>query len=260
MKVKLIVLFILIFLIILLCFFKYKIKHRFYLEKLYFSGNVEHYEVKEKIPKIIHQTWKTQELPENFKLWSNIIKEKHPDWKYMLWTDESNRNFIKENYSWFLDIYDSYDENIKRVDSVRYFLLYHYGGVYIDMDFICLKSLDGILNTNKAVFGYQFKDENKIGSIANAFMACPPKHHLFELCINMLQYFTKEYVLNSTGPTFLTYMIKNYYFSEELKIYKMPIIYTNEWNEKGCVDYKDCLKKYPNSYMSTFWTGTWNKK
>ena len=50
----------------------------------------------------------------------------HPSWEYKLWTDEDNRNLIKDHYPWFLKTYDEYDVNIKRVDAVRYFYLYHY--------------------------------------------------------------------------------------------------------------------------------------
>ena len=104
------------------------------------NNTKENFNKYDKIPKIIHQTWKSRDLPDNFKKWSKIIKDLHPDWEYKLWTDEDNRNFIKNHYSWFLKTYDNYDVHIKRVDAVRYFYLYHYGGVYIDLDFICLKN------------------------------------------------------------------------------------------------------------------------
>ena len=47
------------------------------------------------IPKIIHQTWKTQEVPEHWKEsqeeWQKLMDY---GWEYMLWTDEDNRNLI----------------------------------------------------------------------------------------------------------------------------------------------------------------------
>ena len=39
------------------------------------------------------------------------------------------------------EIYDNYDVNIKRVDAVRYFYLYHFGGLYVDLDFECIKNI-----------------------------------------------------------------------------------------------------------------------
>ena len=44
------------------------------------------------------------------------------------------RDFVAENYSWFLDTFDNYDQPIQRADAIRYFILVHYGGVYIDLD------------------------------------------------------------------------------------------------------------------------------
>ena len=43
---------------------------------------------------------------------------------------------------WARGSYDGYDIHIKRVDAVRYFYLYHYGGVYLDLDQLCLRELE----------------------------------------------------------------------------------------------------------------------
>lgn len=55
-------------------------------------------------------------------------------WTYKLWTDEDNRNLIKEHYPWFLEQFDRYEYGIQRADAVRYFILHKYGGVYSDLD------------------------------------------------------------------------------------------------------------------------------
>ncbi len=51
-----------------------------------------------------------------------------------LWTDASSREFIAAEYPWFLDTFDGYDHNIQRADAIRYFVLAHFGGIYIDLD------------------------------------------------------------------------------------------------------------------------------
>jgi mannosyltransferase OCH1-like enzyme len=62
------------------------------------------------IPLIIHQTWKTNEVPEKWKepqeSWTNQsvtypLKRKYNEFVYMLWTDEMLDKFIKEQYPWF---------------------------------------------------------------------------------------------------------------------------------------------------------------
>ena len=98
------------------------------------------------IPKIIHQTWKDNNIhhQKNGKKHSSHGKQYHPDWKYMYWTDADNLILIKEYYPWFLDTYNSYPYNIQRADAIRPFILYHYGGLYVDMDTFCLTNFDNV--------------------------------------------------------------------------------------------------------------------
>ena len=37
-------------------------------------------------------------------------------------------------YPWFLETFDNYQFPIQRADAIRYFVLAHYGGIYIDLD------------------------------------------------------------------------------------------------------------------------------
>jgi len=71
------------------------------------------------IPRIIHQTWKTYELPTVFDTWSSTWKTFNPGYDYRLWSDDDNLNFIKSRYPEFLHDYLSYNQHIKRVDAVR---------------------------------------------------------------------------------------------------------------------------------------------
>jgi len=214
------------------------------------------------IPKIIHQTWKTEYLPELYKEWSATFRKLNPGWEYKLWTDDDNEKFIRIYYPWFLKTYQGYDKHIKRVDAVRYFLLYHYGGIYVDMDFACLKSLDSLIekHNTKAIFGYQLPTKDSSHSIANAFMASPPNHFLFEHIIHSLELTKNRDVLDSTGPGLLTEIIKKY-SGTDIKVFEMPIIYTHTWNDKNaCKSVEECRQKFPESYMTTFWTATWQNK
>ena len=40
------------------------------------------------IPKIIHQTWKNNIIPDNWSAAVESCKSKHADYQYILWTDE----------------------------------------------------------------------------------------------------------------------------------------------------------------------------
>lgn len=45
-----------------------------------------------RIPRIIHQTWKTKDVPSPLDQLPQTWKEYLPNWEYILWTDEMNRN------------------------------------------------------------------------------------------------------------------------------------------------------------------------
>lgn len=90
------------------------------------------------IPKIIHQIWLGSDLPAVYKKWQKSWKKFHPDWEYMLWTDESVKDLRLVNET----IFHSTKNLGAKSDILRYELLARYGGLYVDTDFECLKSFD----------------------------------------------------------------------------------------------------------------------
>lgn len=47
------------------------------------------------VPKILHQTWKTREIPEKWQAAQKSCVELHPDYEYRLWTDADSLQFIE---------------------------------------------------------------------------------------------------------------------------------------------------------------------
>lgn len=162
------------------------------------------------IPKIIHQTYKTEEIPDKWINEQKSCQTKNPDFKYILWTDESAREFIKEHYNWFLPTFDSYPFNIMRADVIRYFVLYHYGGVYIDLDDGCSRELDPLL-----AFPSWFRKTDPTG-ISNDIMGSIPKHNFLLKIIDNLKKYNRNWLVSyitimySTGPLFVSVMWKQY--------------------------------------------------
>jgi inositol phosphorylceramide mannosyltransferase catalytic subunit len=60
----------------------------------------------------------------------------------ILGTEKTSRAFISNHYTWFLYVYDSYPYNIQRIDAIKYFVLYHYGGFYLDLDIGCRRTFE----------------------------------------------------------------------------------------------------------------------
>jgi len=104
------------------------------------------------IPRIIHQTWANESIPEKWQEAQKSCLNLHGDYEYkvywffmgiavalangggQLWTNEKSRGFIRKEYPWFLETYDNYPYPIMRADAIRYFILSFYGGVYLDLD------------------------------------------------------------------------------------------------------------------------------
>jgi len=165
------------------------------------------------IPKIIHQTWKTNEIPNIWLYGVNKCKQLHKEYKYILWTDELMNDFIKKEYPAYYDMYISYKYMIQRCDAFRYFVLYKYGGIYLDLDIICKHKLDELFNY-EIVLG---KSPN-MNIITNSFIMSSKKNDLMLYCIknlnknnNNYKYLGKHlHVMYSTGPMFLNKCVNEY--------------------------------------------------
>ena len=103
------------------------------------------------IPKIIHQTYINESIPAHWVPAQQSCINLHPDYEYILWTDQKSLDFITQEYPWFLSTFIGYKHPIQRADAIRYFVLAHYGGVYIDLDDGCKRRLDPLLSYNAFV-------------------------------------------------------------------------------------------------------------
>lgn len=166
------------------------------------------------IPRLIHQTWRSHEIPEKWRAWSESWLRLNPEWEHRLWTDDDNRALVAEHYRWFLPIYDGYLNKISRVDAARYFILDRHGGVYADMDFECLRPLDDLLEGHELVLGCEPHAHIELALarqrgleriVGNAFMASRPGHpfwaHVHHELVGAHRHAGP---LDATGPFFLT--------------------------------------------------------
>lgn len=166
------------------------------------------------IPKIIHQTWKTETIPERWKDAVDSCKKIHKGYRYILWTHQTMRKFVQKFYPDFYPTYRDYPHDIQRCDAFRYLVLYKYGGIYLDMDLVCKKKVDDLLHYDLVLS----KSHNVKNSYNNGLIMVIPKHPFIQFCIEALpnhindySYFGKHWhIMNSTGPFFLTGMIHKY--------------------------------------------------
>lgn len=159
-----------------------------------------------KIPKIIHQTYKSfDEIPDRWKNSPKLWKQYHPGWEYKFWSDKDIDIFMKQNYPWFT-LFNEYPNFIQKVDVSRYFILYHYGGIYSDMDIAPKENLENLIsNYNEIVV----KTPN-VG-LTNSLMMSEKHSELMEYVIHHLDKYNHGWyykfipnhlrILFSTGST-----------------------------------------------------------
>lgn len=181
------------------------------------------------IPKHIHQIWfqGEEKIPKHLLEYHNSWKTTCNDYRITVWDEKSIKELLNNVPAWIQDTYNSYEKMIQKIDFAKYVILYYHGGIYIDMDVKCLKSLNDTpgIATSKVIFskmpyntcqkllfvllGQDFKDDILNNGIIFAEPrndillqtlkeACKNKHSVFKHVNNMLHVFL------TTGPVCLT--------------------------------------------------------
>lgn len=80
----------------------------------------------------IHQIWVgNSRIPTHIKEYMDKMKNHHAHFNYYLWTDE-NLPELPDN---LMSIYESYNEPAIKADLLRMYVVYKFGGFYLDADF-----------------------------------------------------------------------------------------------------------------------------
>jgi mannosyltransferase OCH1-like enzyme len=160
------------------------------------------------IPKLVHQTAKTRELPERRRPYQKRLIDLHPGWKYHLWTDEDNLSFVRSEFPDFYEVFVGLPKPIMRADVIRYLLMYKLGGLYLDTDYEMLKPFD--LVDHAAVLAWEASERPRSDGdlLCNAIFASEPGHPFFKALIDDLNanppLSPDADVLSATGPAFVT--------------------------------------------------------
>lgn len=177
-----------------------------------------------RIPRIIHQSYKTSSLPTVWADTPSRWKKANPDFEYMFWSDEDNRNLIATDYPWFLETYDSYPFPIQRADSARYFAVLKHGGIYADLDIMPTKDISPLLDW---LSSKEHQDKEMLVAqthnlgLTNALFAAVPNSKVLNEFVHILPDNTHPLfgfesllphfgILLSTGPTRFWFFLNTY--------------------------------------------------
>jgi len=155
------------------------------------------------IPKILHFIWlgPNELLPKYIKCietWQII----HSNWTLKLWTDENIKDLNFDNR----DIFDKADNYGMKSDILRYEILYREGGIYIDIDYECLQSIENIINNCTFFAGLS---STLTLEISNGIIGSIPGHPLLQMLLSsiktlQIENITTNQLLKSQVSSFLS--------------------------------------------------------
>jgi mannosyltransferase OCH1-like enzyme len=229
----------------------------FYLSNYFLSKKIINYENfnNDEIPKIIIQTWKTNNIPMKYKNDILSIKKYNKDYKYIFFSDEDIEVFLKMNYPEYYKTYINLPVVIQKIDFFRYIAVYHYGGFYFDLDMKGYYPLDQILKydcifpVDQNITDKQCKNsrytkyckQNMRILLGQYAFAAKPHNEFIKLLIdtihNNIDNYIKEYekikniksktiqhqyIYSSTGPDYVTDIYLKYNNKKDIHILHYP--------------------------------------
>ena len=216
-----------------------------------------------KIPKKIHLIWLGGEKPKKFNFLLERIKEKNKNYDVIEWND-NNINFELINQR----LFDETENLGSKSDILRFELLYKYGGIYMDYDFLQIKSFDELLE-------YDFfagTDKNNPNEVWNSIVGSTPKNKICEKFLNdilnnePIKRHEINRVMNETGPYYLTKLINdnNNKWEYDIKILKGDYFYPFPGAERHSIrslnendiNYIESFKT-DNTFCIHLFTTTW---
>jgi mannosyltransferase OCH1-like enzyme len=151
---------------------------------------------------MLHQVWVGPDaMPDEFQAYRESWRRHHPEWEMRLWTEDNLPTDLVRK-----EAYERLRKPAERADIIRLELLLRLGGVYVDTDFECLRSIEPLLE------GLEFFTASiKPGRVSNTLIGATPGHQILERAVSELRPVT-EYGLDKsgTGPLFFNKLIRQY--------------------------------------------------
>lgn len=189
-----------------------------------------------RIPKIIHQIWVGPNTPpEHFTRWQALLLKLHPDWHYKLWTDADVAQLTLVNKKY----YDAETNYGAKADILRLELLDQFGGVYVDIDFECLKPFDPLHHLTDFYIGFfQAIYMRGRARINNGLIASAQGHPIIKQLIIEIGKNRDQYpdlsswsgILARNGPDFVTKVLHEYLPSMPGANVVLPSNYLYPWS------------------------------
>ena len=147
------------------------------------------------IPRLFHQIWIGPDpLPAEYTGYQQTWLDHHPGWELRFWTDRNLPDGLRRP-----EAAERLRAPAERADILRLELLWRFGGVYVDTDFECLRSLEPLIDGADLFIGLA-----KPGRVNNALLGSVAGHPILDHALDELR--PREfygYDKEAAGPKFL---------------------------------------------------------
>jgi mannosyltransferase OCH1-like enzyme len=171
------------------------------------------------IPKVINQMWFDKKksnksrlsIPSKYQAYSDTWKNTNPDFEYRLWNREMIENVFKdkrlERFRSFF--YKEIKNHIEKCDFARYAIMFVNGGIYVDLDFKCLKPIAPLIKDKTIGISWeplshtnQAEDGGIERRLYNGFLVSAPNQKFW---LDFMDWIVRNYktgkgILERTGP------------------------------------------------------------
>jgi inositol phosphorylceramide mannosyltransferase catalytic subunit len=199
------------------------------------------------IPRQFHRVWLGGTMPDEFVRFGETWLELNPGWTMQQWGDD-NLPALRNQA-----LFDHLESYSAKSDVLRFELLWQFGGVYVDTDFECLRSIEPLLE-NVRVFASHETD----WSVNGALMGAVPEHPFVDMLLATLPESVTEYGVAdpvlSSGPGFITRQLESWNADggEPVTVFPAAYFYPYLWHERH-----RRFEKFPDAYAIHHWAESW---
>jgi mannosyltransferase OCH1-like enzyme/glycosyltransferase involved in cell wall biosynthesis len=176
------------------------------------------------IPKRMMQTWEHKHLSREFQEIMDTWKTHNPNYEFVLMDAEDREQFIRAHFE--QSVVDAYHQIIPgayKSDLFRYCYLWVIGGVYVDIDTLCLGKLDDFLISGAELvvpIDLNVSPNEGNHNLACGFIATIPKHPALMRCIQKIVHNVRTNTvprskLDFSGPGILGRAVNEYMGNDE---------------------------------------------
>ena len=201
-----------------------------------------------RIPRILHRIWLGGPMPEREQALGETWASHHPGWEMRLW-HEGNLPTLRN-----ATIFASAASYAQQADVLRYEVLLEHGGVYVDTDFECLRSLEPLL---VGVEAFTAREDELRASIG--ILGCVPGHPFFAAVVAALPdsvaWRPGRPPNEQTGPELLTRTLLacDVLGEETLTVFPPQLFYPYHWTEPHRAG-----ESFPDAYAVHHWSASWH--